>query len=47
MAVILALINTFVRPNPNVSEWLSLISITLSITALLIYGIIFGMKIEH
>lgn len=47
MAVILALINTFVRPDPNVSEWLSLISITLSITALLVYGIIFGMKIER
>jgi len=47
MAVILGLINTFVRPSPDVSEWLSLISITLAITALLVYGIIFGMKIEH
>ena len=47
VAIVLALINTFVRPSPNVSEWLSLISITLSITALLVYGIIFGMKIEH
>lgn len=46
MAIILALINTFVRPSPNISEWLSFVSIALSIAALLVWGITFGMKIE-
>ena len=47
MAIILGLINTFVRPNPNVSEWLAFVSLALAIAALLVYGITFGMKIEH
>jgi hypothetical protein len=47
MAIILGLINTFVRPNPNVSEWLAFVSLALAIAALLVYVITFGMKIEH
>ncbi len=47
MAIILGLINLFVRPNPNVSEWLAVVSIALSIAALLVWGITFGIKIEH
>ena len=46
-AIILALINTFVRPSPNVSEWLSFVSLALAVAALLVYGITFGMKIER
>lgn len=46
-AIILSLINTFVRPNPTTAEWLSLMSIALSMAALLVWGITFGMKIEH
>ena len=46
-AIILALINTFVRPSPNVSEWLSFVSIALSIAALFVWGVTFGMKVEH
>jgi uncharacterized membrane protein YvlD (DUF360 family) len=47
MAIILGLINMFVRPNPNVSDWLAFVSLALAIVALLVYGITFGMKIEH
>ena len=47
MAIILALINMFVRPNPNVSEWLGFVSIAMLIAALLVYAITFGMKIER
>jgi uncharacterized membrane protein YvlD (DUF360 family) len=47
MAIILGLINTFVRPSPNVSDWLAFVSLALAIAALLVYGITFGMKIEH
>lgn len=47
VAVGLLLANTSSRLNPTISEWLSYISIGLSISALFVYGITFGMKLRR
>lgn len=47
VAVGILLANTYARLNPAVSEWLSYICIGLSISALFVYGITFGMKLRR
>jgi len=47
IALAIGLGNTFGRPNPYASEWLSYASISLSVTALFVYGITFGMKLRR
>lgn len=44
-AVILGLINTFAFHSQV--EWLSFVSIALSITALFVYGITYGMRLRR
>lgn len=46
-AVMIGLINQIVHPNPNTSEWLSLVSIGCSIAALFVYGITYGMRLRR
>jgi hypothetical protein len=46
-AIVIGLSNQLVRPNPNTSEWLSLVSIACSIGALFIYGITYGMRLRR
>lgn len=46
IAVIIGFANIFAHPKPDVSLWLSYSTISLSIAAIFVYGIVFGMKLR-
>lgn len=45
IAVVLLLINTFVHPGPNLSQWLAFVSIGFAIAALFVYAVSVGVRL--